>query len=95
MPEMFCYYVIQPGGDYYPVGLVIGEEDDAEKYRKIFGGADKKRFSYFTRDELKACLDEAAGIAEDIFADRYVFDRTTDRDRCSRCYFQRVCERTV
>jgi hypothetical protein len=95
LPEMFCYYVIQPGGDFYPVGLVIGEEHEAVKYRAIFGGADEKRFSYLTRDELTACLDEAAGIAEDIFARRHVFDRTTDRDQCSRCYFQRVCERTV
>jgi superfamily I DNA/RNA helicase/CRISPR/Cas system-associated exonuclease Cas4 (RecB family) len=95
LPGMFCYYVIQPGGDSYPVGLVIGEETDKNKIRSIFGGAEPKRFSYLTRDELNACLDEAAGIAADIFAERTVFDRTANRDRCARCFYKRVCERTV
>lgn len=95
LPEMFCYYVIQPGGDFYPVGLVVGEESDRDKYRKIFGRAEAKRFSYLTRGELDACLDEAAEIAERIYEERTRFDRTDDRDRCARCFFQRVCERTV
>ena len=94
-PEMFCYYVIQPGGEDYPVGLLIADEADKQRIKAIFGGAEMKRFSYFTREELNACLDEAAEIAEDIFAERTTFDRTDDRDRCARCYFQRVCERTV
>jgi CRISPR/Cas system-associated exonuclease Cas4 (RecB family) len=95
LPEMFCYYVVQPGGDDYPVGLVIGEESDMNKARTIFGGVEPKRFSWLTRGELNACLDEAADIARDVYAERTVFARTDNRDRCARCFYQRVCERTV
>jgi len=92
-PKLFCYYVIQPGGDAYVAGLRIGEEDDATE--TVFDESQHKNFSYLTPGELTACLDEAVTVAEEIAAQRTEYTRTSERDRCSRCYFQRVCGRTA
>jgi hypothetical protein len=90
---LFCYYVIQPGGDSYVAGLYIRETEDARP--TVFDESMAKRFSHLTPAELEACLDEALEVAEEISAARTEYPRTTERDRCSRCFFQRVCERTV
>jgi len=92
-PETFCYYVIRPDGDDVVVGVVVGGEDDAAAVAESLGVA-TNRIGYMTPGELGESLDEAAEVARDVFADRERFARTTERDRCTRCDFRRVCERT-
>jgi len=93
-PQTFCYYVIRPDGDDVVVGLVVGDEADAVGVADGFG-VSKNRIASITREELDESLDEAADVARDVLADRAHFDRTPERDRCTRCDFRRVCERTT
>jgi superfamily I DNA/RNA helicase/CRISPR/Cas system-associated exonuclease Cas4 (RecB family) len=93
-PQTFCYYVIRPDGDDAVVGLVVGDEAGAEQAAESFGVA-KNRIASITRKELDESLDEAAEVARDVLTDRAHFVRTTELNRCPRCDFRRVCERTT
>jgi CRISPR/Cas system-associated exonuclease Cas4 (RecB family) len=93
-PQTFCYYVIRPDGDDVVVGLVLGDEADAESVAESMG-VSRTRIGFITRSELDESLDEAAGVAREVLADRSHFDRTEERERCARCDFRRVCERTT
>jgi hypothetical protein len=93
-PQTFCYYGIRPDEDDVVVGLVVGDEAAAEGVAEAFGVA-KNRIAFITPRELEESLDEAALVGRDILADRAHFIRTTERDRCTRCDFKRVCERTT
>jgi CRISPR/Cas system-associated exonuclease Cas4 (RecB family) len=55
----------------------------------------KNRIGFITPSELDESLDEAAGVAREVLADRSHFDRTAERERCARCDFRRVCDRTT
>jgi hypothetical protein len=93
-PEAFCYYVIRPDGDDVVVGIAVGGEQDAVRVAQKFG-VQENRIGFLSPGELEESLDEAAAVARDLFADRAEFARTTDRERCSRCDFRNVCERTT
>jgi CRISPR/Cas system-associated exonuclease Cas4 (RecB family) len=92
-PDVFCYYAFKPDGTDVIVGVAIGEETDAAPAAETFG-VEKKRIGYITPAELEESLDEAASIAKDMFADRVEYERTDNRERCSRCDYRRICERT-
>jgi superfamily I DNA/RNA helicase len=93
-PSLFCYYVVQPEGDDYVAGLYLGEEDTTAAANH-FGESVQKGFSHLTPEELEACLDEAAAVAEHVFEVRSEYPRTEDHDHCTRCDFKRVCERMM
>jgi superfamily I DNA/RNA helicase/CRISPR/Cas system-associated exonuclease Cas4 (RecB family) len=93
-PDTFCYYVIRPDGDDVLVGVAVGDEADAARVADALGVA-KNRIGFMAPEELDDSLDEAAAVAKEVFADRAEFMRTGDRERCSRCDFRRVCERTT
>jgi hypothetical protein len=93
-PQTFCYYVIRPDGDDVVVGLVVGDEAEAEVVAESMGVV-KNRIGFITPSELDESLDEAAGVAREVLADRSHFDRTAERERCARCDFRRVCDRTT
>jgi superfamily I DNA/RNA helicase len=93
-PEAFCYYVLRPDGDDVVVGVAVGEQEDAGRVAQAFGVAES-RIGFMSPVELDESLDEAAAVAGELFADRAEFLRTEDRERCSRCEFRGVCERTT
>ena len=93
-PSLFCYYVVQPEGDHYVAGLYVGEEGSTAAANH-FGESVRKGFSHLTPEELEACLDEAAAVAEQVFAARSEYPRTENHDHCTRCDFKRVCERMM
>lgn len=92
-PGAFVYYAIKPEAEAFSVGLFI-EGEDAGKPPSLSDN-DKKRFDELTAFQLEECLDDAAKVAGELFADRAGFPRTDEMDRCRMCSFARVCERKV
>ncbi len=93
-PDVFCYYVVPPGGDYYVSGLYVSDDPDRHKQADDYDAAPRTRpFDTVSPSDLDAVMDEVDGICDEIFAERNGFARTDDVSRCKNCYFNRVCGR--
>jgi len=93
LPELFCYYVVQPGEEPFAVGLFISDDPDRRKHVERFHKSHQRYFDSVSPNELDRLMKEAAGITAHVFAERPDFPRTEDVDNCRNCYFNRLCER--
>lgn len=92
-PVVFSYYCIQAGEKPFAVSLFIDEAGGAEDPESLFAGGLKKRFDRLETDEVEACMDGAARLAQSIFAPTNFFARTEDEERCRFCSYRAVCKR--
>jgi hypothetical protein len=95
LPELFCYYVVPPGEDYYVAGLYISDDPDRHKAEPgDYEAPSRTRpFDTVSPSELETVMEEVDAVCDEVFSERVGFPRTDDVTRCRSCSFNRVCER--
>ena len=71
--------------------LFIEPDETAVDPEALFSPAQKKRFGLLLTAEVDGCLDDAAGIAQQIFSPVKEFVRTEELNRCGYCSFRSIC----
>jgi len=93
-PDLFCYYVVQPGEVPYVAGLYISEDPNRHESAGDFESAPRKHpFATVSPADVDRVMDFVVERAAEIFAERDGFPRTDDVTLCRGCYFNRLCDR--
>jgi superfamily I DNA/RNA helicase/CRISPR/Cas system-associated exonuclease Cas4 (RecB family) len=92
-PLAFSYYNIQAGEEPFVVSLFIDDEGRGADPESLFAGGLKKRFGALDTNEVNSCMEDAARLAQTIFAPTRFFARTEDENHCRYCSYRFVCRR--
>ncbi len=92
-PLIFSYYRIPSDEDAVVISLLINGVENGGDSPTAFDKTPKSRFDRLSALEIEHCMEEAARIAEVMFAPTAVFERTGDEERCTHCSYRKLCGR--